>query len=69
MRNNHIGVAYAHYHIALYFRGPKLSRLEHTKLFHEIFFTISAWYGPSLLRVLQFQLHQSWQQIRMMGFL
>ena len=46
------------YRIALYFRGPKLSRLEHTKQFHEIIFTISGMHGPSLLRVL---LHQSWQ--------
>ena len=29
------------YRIALYFQGPKLSRLEHAKQFHEIIFTIS----------------------------
>ena len=27
--------------IALYFRGPKLSRFEHAEQFHEIVFTIS----------------------------
>ena len=32
------------YCIALYFRGPKLSRLEHTKQFHDF------WYGSSLLK-------------------
>ena len=42
------------YHIALYFRGPKLSRLQHAKQFHEIIFTISGMALTSY-RVLQLQ--------------
>ena len=29
------------YRIALYFQGPKLSRLDHAEQFHKIIFTIS----------------------------
>ena len=36
------------YRIALYFRGPKLSHLEHAKQFHEMIFTISGM-GPHFL--------------------
>ena len=42
------------YRIALYFRGPKLSLLEHAKQFHEIIFTISGMALTSY-RVLQLQ--------------
>ena len=39
--------------IALYFRGPKLSRLEHAKQFHKKNNFHDFWYGPHFLLQLQ----------------